>query len=95
MKTWMWLALAGGVAYWLYTSGKLQQMLPQGTPEPYTPPQGPQHDYYGQEFVPLPDSSQPVPGDDQFRDVGADLVTQLYGYSVAPRADQVHYRGSH
>ena len=92
MKPWMWLALAGGVIWWLAKSGKLQTLTPQGEPEKYTPP----IPYNGRppDFIDLPQRG-PLAGDEEFVDVGEQLVKQLYGYSVAPRADQVRYNGSH
>lgn len=85
MKDWMWLALIGGAALWYFTRNKNGQ-----TPQAQEPEGGPPQDY-----IEMPRT--PPAGDEQMRDVGSEVVTQLYGYSVAPRADQVHkvQRGTH
>lgn len=94
MKPWMWLALAGGVALYLYVTKRIDfekhPIFPSGgEPEPRIPPSGePPADYVDM-------IRRPIAGDEEFVDVGEELVKQLYGYSVAPRADQVRWNGGH
>lgn len=80
MKNWMWLALGGAVLYYLWRRGSIPGL------------QSPQEEVYG---APVQMPTQPPAGDDQYHDPGVELVEQLYGYSMAPRADQVRQQGTH